>query len=200
MHWSKDDGRIESVPPAPLAGSAIDGSRTVHAAVTYSPASAAPLMDKSKAHSLFYSNASDSGEHGNDRFWTLRTEGKDVANFTDDELRVAIVYRARCFANEMAKAEFDEAPPDALSLDTILSTLSADLAARGKLSAEKARKWQEIPRLELSLLLLDTYIRYPLPQSTLIPFNYCMLPRAPNAWAQHVASWIEPLLVLLCDS
>lgn len=212
VHWA--DSQPSIVPPAPLAGSAIDGSRTVHAAVTYRPGRPAPLMDKSKAHSLYYRDGgAQGGQEGGSEgdggvgrgqpagsaAWELRTDGQPVANFTDDDLRVAIVYRARCFADEAAQAAFEAAGADSLPLDTILGTLAADLAARGVLSAEKAADWRAIPRLELGLLLLDTFIRYPLPQEPLIPFNYCMLPRAPNLWARWAASWLEPLLVLLCD-
>ena len=47
-------------------------------------------------------------------------------------------------------------------------------------------------RLELGLLIMDTYIRYPLPTDSrsLIPYNYCALPR--------VKPWLAPLLRPFC--
>jgi len=48
------------------------------------------------------------------------------------------------------------------------------LVKKGKLTEGK-----EISKLDLSVLLLKTYIKYPLPAETaaLIPWNYCALPR-----------------------
>ena len=63
-----------------------------------------------------------------------------------------------------------------LSLDEILKTLGDDLVTRGVTSAEALAK---MDRLDLSVLLLDTYVKYPLPSRdyAFFPYNYCVLPR-----------------------
>jgi hypothetical protein len=48
-----------------------------------------------------------------------------------------------------------------------------------------------MPRLELALLLLDTFVKYPLPtlEKATIPFNYCVLGR--------LQPWLNPALQVL---
>ena len=43
-----------------------------------------------------------------------------------------------------------------------------------------------LERKRLAMLLMDTFIKYPLPEA-LVPYNYCALPRLLPRWAQRVA-------------
>lgn len=98
-----------------------------------------------------------------------------LKEYTTDDLRITVVYRARCFRSEeevakfrkMAKGEADSG--ELMTLEYILNTFKADLVRRGKLLKD-----QEISSLDLALTILDEYMQYPLP-SAWIPINYCML-------------------------
>lgn len=83
----------------------------------------------------------------------------------------------------MSKGEGEEG--ELMTLDYILDTLKADLIKRGKL-----QKNQEISRLDLALLILDTYSQYPPPPNSLIPINYCMLGK--------LYPWTDTLFSLIC--
>jgi len=52
-----------------LAGSAVDGSKTIHAAGVYNPEVVPPLMSKDKNNALFYLG---------DEKWELREDGKTL--------------------------------------------------------------------------------------------------------------------------
>ena len=62
-----------------------------------------------------------------------------------------------------------------MDLKHILSVFTDDLIKKGKLQKDKIN---EISRLDLAFLIMDTYIKYPLPPKNyaLIPYNYCALP------------------------
>ena len=80
--------------PAPLAGSAIDGSKAVHAAEVYRGSAASPslpFIDKSRVHVLRFEGPTD------DDGWVLKREGEPLQRYSTDDLRLSIVYRARCF-------------------------------------------------------------------------------------------------------
>jgi hypothetical protein len=116
----------------------------------------------------------------------IRSNGKDRKPLTTDDLRISIVYRARCFRDK-AEAEKFRTNADTLTLESILDTLKRDLVKRGYLS-----EGQSIESYELGLLLLRVYMRYPLPPAKAagVPYNYCALPRLVPALA--------PLFNLIC--
>ena len=97
VYWTQNTRDYESVPPTPLAGSVVDGSKTVHAALVYRPDATPPFMDKSQNNALEYNKEAD--------IWELvvkNEEGevvKRLRNYTFDDLRISVVYRARCFAS-----------------------------------------------------------------------------------------------------
>ena len=152
--------------------------------------------------------ARDSGANGSWALWRDGLEGGEgdatmLANYSTDDLRVSIVYRGRCFRSaaeaERYTAQFKAptAPGDPLALESVLSRLIEDLAARGRLSnstgALSLRSFDgPAKRLELALLLLDEYVRYPLPsvKAALIPWNYCA--------AARLFPWLERPLAPLC--
>jgi hypothetical protein len=176
VFW-RQNGKEEYVPATPLLGSIVDGSKTVHAALVYRPKVKAPKLDKSSKNELVYL--------GDDK-WQLVSNGKVVNSYATNDLRISIVYRARCFENEARAKHFNSLPDDEiLSLDNILEVLKNDLVRRGKLGAE-----QDISRMDLAMKLMDTYISYPLPPHATIPFNYCALSK--------LYPIIKPVLDLVC--
>jgi len=105
---------------------------------------------------------------------------------------MTIVYRARCFASELERQRYlKQAPEDMLSLDQILETLKDDLVVKRKISKEQA---STIDRLDLAVMLLDTYIKYPLPdlQHAMVPLNYCALPRRAGKFREVLSGLLSP--------
>ena len=80
-----------------------------------------------------------------------------------------------------------------MELEDVLRVFAEDLAARGAVrSAADALELDAGKRLELALLIMDTYIKYPLPtkSDTAIMLNYCALPRT--------MPWTAPIMRLVC--
>jgi hypothetical protein len=164
VYWDSNN-QEKYIPPRPLSGSAVDGSKMVHAAMVYQPDADMPHIDKSVDTQL---------EYQGDDVWHLLAGGKLLREYTTDDLRITLVYRARCFASEEEKARYHaQTDADMMSLDSVLSTLSGDLVRRGRLSS--VEKALAMPRVDLAEILLDEYIDYPLPPHAVVPYNYCAL-------------------------
>ncbi|KAJ9446100.1 hypothetical protein DIPPA_27848 [Diplonema papillatum] len=168
VYW-RDNAKQEpdTVAPTRLAGTAVDGSKIAHAATEYRSGVSPPVLDKSKENYLLY-NGSDT--------WQLYSGDEILRTYTTDDLRISIVYRAKCFESEEAKTLFHNYPEDQrLTLDQLLRQLYDDLVAKNVLGASPS--FNDIPRLDLALAILNHYITYPLPAHTLVPYNVCMLPK-----------------------
>eukprot|EP00163_Fabomonas_tropica_P001901 TRINITY_DN11404_c0_g1_i1.p1 TRINITY_DN11404_c0_g1~~TRINITY_DN11404_c0_g1_i1.p1 ORF type:complete len:432 (+),score=114.06 TRINITY_DN11404_c0_g1_i1:149-1444(+) len=177
VYWNTQDQKTKHIWPEPLGGSAVDGSKTVHAAGIYRPDIQPPIMDRSADNVLSYKG---------DGKWVLTSNGKHLRDYTDDDLRMTIVYRAKCFKDAAEAKRYNNLPAkENMSLEYIMDTLKADLVKRGRLS-----KGQEISTIDLSILIMDEYIRYPLSPSAVIPWNYCALPR--------LYPWTESFLKYVC--
>lgn len=178
VYWDAEGEAPKTVSPVPRAGSVVDGSKTVHAATVYQPGVKAPLIDKSADTKLVYK--------GDDK-WELISNDKLVREYVTDDLRWTIVYRARCFESEERRKHFHNLPEEeVMKLEDILSTLSEELVRRGRLSPS-----DEPTRLELALLILDEFIRYPLPPDhATFPFNYCLISK--------IAPALKPVMDLVC--
>ena len=145
-----------------------------------------PMLQKTERNELVYK-----GSH----LWELRANGRRVRDYNTSDVRVSLVWRARCFASEEQRQRWHaQTSGDSLQLETVLETLVADLRKRGRLAPDAPRP----PPLELAQLLLDEYARYPLANvdRAWIPLNYCMLPQTAPAWAKPL---LAPLMGVLCD-
>lgn len=177
VYWDTENDIPRKIPPLPLAGSIVDGSKTVHAATVYQPGVKAPKLDKSSENKLVYVG---------DETWELLEDGKHFATYKTDDLRWTIVYRARCFADAKEADHFHNLPEEeTMQLEEILDILKKDLIARNRLSADN-----DISRLDLAILLMDEYITYPLSPTSIIPYNYCALSKLVPA--------VSPILSLIC--
>ena len=60
---------------------------------------------------------------------------------------------------------------------------------RGVVTAEKV---ELMSKLDLAFMIVDTYIKYPLPpvENAIIPYNYCALPR--------LLPWTADLMSFFC--
>jgi hypothetical protein len=181
FYWNQTDGTSFSIPPTPLAGSAVDGSKTVHAASVYRPDVSAPYLNKDHTNIL---------EFVKDETWLLRTSigTPQERNYTyhTSDLRMSVVYRARCFESEERAKQFQgRGGPELLNLEDILNTFKQDLKRQGKLKDES-----ELSRLDLAMLIMKTYIQYPFSRVSWFPFNYCALDRLIPA--------LNPVLKYIC--
>jgi hypothetical protein len=156
-----DNGVAKSMEPLPRSANVVDGSKVVHAATVYKRSAQMPYLKPVDKNSLDYL--------GDDK-WVLRSNGQDKKHLSTDDLRISIVYRARCFRDK-DEAERFKNQTDFLTLDSILATLKQDLVRRGVQPPSDP--------FQLGMVLLKTYTRYPLaPESNAaIPYNYCALPR-----------------------
>merc|ERR1712137_150477 len=76
VYWDTEETNPRTIPPLPLAGSIVDGSKTVHAATVYRPGVKAPKLDKSADNKLVYV--------GNDK-WELQENGKLFKTYDTDD-------------------------------------------------------------------------------------------------------------------
>jgi len=169
VYYREDSPRFQMFPSLPRAGSGIDGAKTIHAARTYRPDEVPPMLEKDKHSELIY--------QGNDE-WHVFMGDKFLRKYTTNDLRVSIVYRARCFSSEMARKNYrDEldAGTAKFTVDEILNVFTKDLITKGKLTDITAAS---ISRLDLALMIIKTYIKYPLPSPEIrfLPYNVCALP------------------------
>ena len=176
-------GAPRAIAPLSRAGTAVDGSKVVHAADVYEGDASAPplpLLDKDASHLLQYDESSAD--------WALLSDGTEVQRYRSELLRASVVYRARCFVDEAEARRFNgKGGPKTLPLDTILRTLAGELVRRGLVSTVAAA--MAMDRIALALLIIDTFIPYPLPERWL-PYNYCALGR--------LHPWTAPLLRRVC--
>ena len=172
VYYGRDSAEFEMIGAESRAGSGIDGSKSIHAARTYRPHINPPQLDKDKDSALVYNEQTDK--------WDLKMNEKIIARYNTTDLRTSIVYRARCFnsahdAKRFNQKSYQDEFPN-LTLSDILSTFTKDLIKRGNLSVKNLN---EISRLDLALLIINTYIQYPLPprNAQVIPWNYCAMSR-----------------------
>lgn len=177
------NGEFKQVPAVYRAGSTVDGSKTIHASRIFRPKSMVPALDKDKDSALVY--------EGSEK-WLLQVDNLTVATYHSRDLRISIVYRARCFADDTARERHAAFPiSERLKLETVIATLLERLVLLGELNSEQI---PSMSRLEIAQLLMLKYIRYPLPpvKQAIFPYNYCALSR--------LYPWALPILKPFCPS
>ena len=165
-YQANDKGRYSKESAEYLAGSCVDGSKLVHASRIYRPDVQVPTLDKDKDSELVYV-----GEEK----WELRVDGKVISVYLHKDLRISIVYRARCFADEVELEHYRRFPSEKrMQLEDVLNKLVDKMVDDKAISKENALA---LSRLDLALLLMDYYIKYPLPsaEKALLPWNYCLI-------------------------
>ena len=178
-------GPAVEAPSAPGYALILDGTKVAHGVQRFVRDATPPLFNKDADNKLVYV-----GDHK----WEMRSDGKTLANYTTDDFRISLAWRARCFKTEEEKQRWaNQGDEDFLKLEDVLATLEQDLRKKGVLKPDQPRP----EPLEFALMLLDNYARYPIDNMhrTLIPYNYCALPKVLPKWAQSPA---ESLLNLVC--
>lgn len=126
--------------------------------------------------------------------WHLLANDELQRVYSTDDLRLSVVYRARCFANErerlrymhqrrprasyvnaadMAAARADDVHNDMMQLDDVLGKLKDELVRRGRVGTRA--ELDALRPLDLAMRLMDEYVKYPLSEHAHVPFNYCAL-------------------------
>lgn len=184
-YLSNSDDSVGVVEPITASGTLVDGSKTLHAAKIYRPDVKAPYLDKDKECALTFIKDED---------WEILCDGESVAKYTTADLRMSVVYRARCFDNEEEKARYHalDLHKDMIPLDYILETFIKDMVETRGIK-KTAQELREMNRLDFANLIMDTYITYPLPSKeyALIPYNYCAVPM--------LLPWTTPFFKLICN-
>jgi hypothetical protein len=86
--------------------------------------------------------------------WVVRDGDAIAAEHAWDELRFSVSWKAYCFADEHEQQTWREGSDD-LTLDVVVDRLVADLRERGEIDGDVP------PDPTLALLMIDTYIRFP---------------------------------------
>lgn len=116
--------------------------------------------------------------------WTLTVDGAPVQQYSPEQVRISLVWRAMCFASEADRDRYhssDAAVNPPLALGDVLETLRSDLVRRGKMAPD-----EQMEPLHFAQLLLATYVDYPWPAQRM-PFNYCIVPGAVGDAIRRVA-------------
>ncbi len=166
-YQKNDEGRYVKENAEYLAGSCVDGSKLVHASRIYRPDVQVPTLDKDKHAELVFVTEGR---------WELRVDGKVTAVYTDKDLRISIVYRARCFADEDELERYRSFPSsDRMQLEDVISKLVEGMVAARAVTREQV---SAMPKVDLAMKLMDFYIKYPLPSqesAPWMPWNYCLV-------------------------
>lgn len=182
MYYNDHDGRLSYLKSSSLSGNAIDGSKVVHAARIYERHATVPVMDKGKTTKLRYDSKSDE--------WTLFSNEETLAKYDSNDLRITIVYRARCFQSEDELLKYrDSSSYPQLSVEDILEVFLDDMEKKGLISKSKR---STISKFDLAYLIMDNYIKYPIPSvdEAVMPLNYCIFGKIMPA--------LGPILSLVC--
>lgn len=179
-------------PPISNSAIVVDGAQVVHGTVPYrdNQFSAGLIAKYKKAHGInstasFFPDPPQIRK-GEDFQLHYRPETDDWAFFDPkktgpqriyktEDLRVSLVWRSRCFKDEQDRLEYTISAnvstagvdpskirstplsPNALTVDGVLDSLEADLRSKGILKGPRPSP------MDFALLLVDSYVKYPLP-------------------------------------
>ena len=148
----------------------MDGSKVVHSASIYRPEETPPHLPKDRSNRLAYNRTEDG--------WVLFSGEERLGRYATEDIRMSVVYRAKCFADAGEAERYARGEWEPFTLEGILDALRADMEEGRGITPES-------DPLALALQIIDTYIRYPVSPTALVPFNYCV--------AKELR-WVGPLL------
>lgn len=205
VYYQEQNEVPEAVVAYPRAASFIDGSKAVHAAKVFRLGTQAPELDKSKNCSLVYQGKLADGTESEK--WNLEVNGETTAVYDSKDVRMTLIYRARCFTDEAQRERFyAQTDADHMSLDYILDRLKSGMQKDVENVPAEIRKVDAIrntkkftraeldamTRYDLGMALMDFYLPLPLPPTTVtwMPYNYCAL--------SGLYPFLGPILAPLC--
>lgn len=156
----------------------------MHGSKVHKPNTEFPILDKDTRYSLEYL--------GNEEWAVIELDSTSkrlgrVHVWKSEELRWAVVFRARCYRNKEEMERHDPREELDISMDSIKATLAKDLKEKHNVQTE------ELSPLDLALMYMDKYIKLPYPvKNSWIPFNFCVLPKLGY-------EWLTPLFSPFCN-
>lgn len=109
--------------------------------------------------------------------------------YITDDLRITIVYRARCFETEKKRDQFNswyKTGKNVRPVEKILDDLKAELVRK---KGYEMKKLNAMNRIDLATVIVDEFIKYPWPTKSLFPYNYCALSKL-HPWTAKYLNWI----------
>eukprot|EP00042_Codosiga_hollandica_P045063 m.452279 g.452279 ORF g.452279 m.452279 type:complete len:465 (+) comp56927_c0_seq2:82-1476(+) len=157
------EGDAVVVPPVYNTALVLDGSTIVHGVDLFRPDRHLPDLSPNDPNELRYVG---------DEKWDLFDGQKVIKTYHTHDLRISLVWRARCFNSTEDRQKWANFK-DEIQVEDVLETFQADLRKRGLLGATERPQ-----SFELAMLILKHYVVYPLDvdPSWWIPVNYCQLP------------------------
>lgn len=165
VFWADENVKPSVAVPVSGSGNSVDGSKVVHAAGIYMSERLPPKLSQQKVNILRYRNGTN--------LWDVVSDNEVVGTYSEDEIRFAAVYRARCFESQAAIDKYREDQKNPWTLDYIFGVFRQDLFKRKLLSSVD----EPMDAYDFGLLLMDTYVKYPLSADAIIPYNWCALDR-----------------------
>lgn len=115
-----------------------------------------------------------------------------VCRYKTDDLRITVVYRAKCFENEQKRDAYNQwyqtaTPHQVQHVNEIVDELKDELAKRRGIDRKGL---DELEVVDLAAAFIEEFISYPLPAKAIMPYNYCILIKT------HPIT--EPFLRYLC--
>ncbi len=176
-------GDVVTVAANSSTATIIDGSVVQHGVDSFRPDAPTPPFTRHQATTLRFVGEAGAERGEDDGHWELLADGEPVAQYKTDDLRLSFVWRHMCFRSEEEQRRYQT---EALTLEQVLDTFEADLRRRGVLAAGAPRP----APLDFGRLIIDKYVLYPPRRGGGLPYNPCVLAKAPAP--------IGPLVQTLC--
>ena len=148
------------MPPTFNTALVLDGSVIVHGVNIFRADEHPPIISPNDHNELRYL--------GNDA-WSLFANDQLVRSYKTTDLRISLVWRARCFSNNDEKADWAKHERE-ITVDQVLAKFLADMWDKGLVP----RGTKPAP-IDLAIMIVKNYISYPSDDDSIVPVNYCML-------------------------
>jgi hypothetical protein len=90
--------------------------------------------------------------------WSIRDGDERVSEYSWEQMRFSVSWKAYCFADEAERRAWREGSDD-LAIDDVLATLEGDLRERGRLEGARPEN------RDFAMKLVDEYVRFPKPEA-----------------------------------
>lgn len=171
--WNHKNGTAETAFPASGSANSVDGSKMMHAAAIYRPKEDPPILPQTAVNALQFQK--ETGK------WCVTSDGNVVRCYEESDIRFGAVYRARCFADEKDFEYFKKSQQEQFTLEHVLNVFEKDLRAKGVYR-------EGLNHYQLGNLIMETYVKYPLSPTAIIPYNYCALAKL-YPWTKHILQY-----------
>ena len=163
-------------------GLVLDGIKVIHGVERFNPGYSAPDIDKGE-HFLTYTGSNEAiiifvsykicliRDFVKNYFqiWNLsNSSGAILRQYSSQDLRISLVWRSICFKTEHELAQFGD-PQDAQLPPKFAEEVMQILV-------QNLQESEPENSVDLALLLLQNYVKYPMSSNAKFPLNFCALP------------------------